>query len=170
MSTGNFTVLTTTEASSRALLLFDLDGTTFVVDNTSNTYVCNDSHLLSVPLIDFNVTLDTVNGNRGFSLKTSPICIAWENDSGKNIEYEIQEVVYNPSSPFNILSVGRFGKHFKSINCPPTNNKGGTWVNFCVSYTDFTWDRGRFTRRFYHFSDGVPELSVNTESSTISTF
>ena len=105
MITGKRTVLTTTEVGSRALLLIDLDGTTFLVNNGANTSVCNDNRIFIDPLIDYNVTLDTVNGNRGFSLKTSPICIAWKNDSGKNIEYEIQEVVYNPSSPFNILSV-----------------------------------------------------------------
>ena len=45
-----------------ALLLFDSDGTTFVVDNTANTSVCNYSLLLIGLLIDYNVSLDTTNG------------------------------------------------------------------------------------------------------------
>ena len=61
MSTGNRTVLTTTEAGSRALLLFDSDDTTYVVDNEANTYVCKDSCLFIGPLIDSNVTSDTAN-------------------------------------------------------------------------------------------------------------
>ena len=82
MSTGNFTVLKTTEASSCALLLFDSDGTTFVVDNAANTSVYNDSCLLIGPIFDSNVTRDTANGNRGLSLKSGPIRVSWEDDSG----------------------------------------------------------------------------------------
>ena len=82
MITGNFTVLTTTEAGSCAPLLFDSDGTNFVVDNAANTYVYNYICLFVVPIIDSNVTLDTVNGNLWLSLKTGPICIAWGDDIG----------------------------------------------------------------------------------------
>ena len=77
MSSGNQTVLMTNEAGSCALLLFNSDGTNFVVDNAANTYLCNGSRLFIGPLIDYNVTLNTANGNRGLSLKTVPIRIAW---------------------------------------------------------------------------------------------
>ena len=75
MITGNFTVLTTTEAGSCAPLLFDSDGTNFVVDNAANTSVCNNSRLFIGTLIDYNVSLDTTNGNRGISLKVRMGCI-----------------------------------------------------------------------------------------------
>ena len=78
MSTGNQTVLTTTEAGSSATLLFDSDGSTLVVDNAENTSVCNDIRLFICPLIYSNGTLDTANGNWGLSLKTGPIRIVWE--------------------------------------------------------------------------------------------
>ena len=123
MSTGNRTVSTTTEAGSRALLLFDSDGRTFLVDNKANTYVCSDSRLFIGPLIDFNVSLDTVNGKQGNILKTGTICISWEDDSGETLSYDFQDIVYNPSSSFNIMSVGGFGQHFGSIDSPPTNNE-----------------------------------------------
>ena len=76
MSTGTRTVLMTTEVGSRTPLLFDLESTTFVVDNAAKKSVCNDSGLLIGPLIDSNVSLDTTNGNRGISLKTGNIRIA----------------------------------------------------------------------------------------------
>ena len=82
MSTGNFSALTTTEAGSCAPLLFDSDGTTFVVDNAANTSLYNNICLFIGPIFDYNVTLYTANGNRGLSLKTGPIGIAWEDDSG----------------------------------------------------------------------------------------
>ena len=166
--TGNRTVLTTTEAGSRAQLLFDSYGTTFVVDNASNTYVWNNSHLLIGPLVDYNVTLDTANGNRGLSLKTGPIRIAWEDNSGETLTYEFRDVVYNPLSPFNILSVVIAGQNFGSIYSPLSNYEEGTWVKSCASYTNFTWDHGRLTLRFSYSSDGLTELSVNIGSSTIS--
>ena len=101
--TGNQTVLTTTEAGSHAPLLFDSYDTTFVVDNAANTSVCNGSRLFIGPLIDYNVTLDTANENRGLSLKTGTIQISWENNIGETLAYEFKDVVYNSSSPFNIF-------------------------------------------------------------------
>ena len=77
ISTGNWTVLNTTEAGSRTLSLFDSYGTTFLVDNEANTYVCNNSRIFIGPRIDSNVTLDTTNGNLGLCLKTGPVYIAW---------------------------------------------------------------------------------------------
>ena len=112
--------------------------------------------------------MDTANGNRGLSLNTGPIRIAWEDNSGETLSYEFKDVVYNPSSPNKILSIGRVGHHFEIIYSPQNNNEEGTWVKSCASYTDFTWDHGRFTRRFSHSSEGLLELSVNIGSSTMS--
>ena len=84
-STVNRTLLMTTEAGSRALLLFDSDGKTSVVDIAANTYVCSNSCLFIGYLIDSNVTLDTVNINWGLSLKTGPFHIAWEDDGGETL-------------------------------------------------------------------------------------
>ena len=81
MSTVNWDVLTTTEAGSCAPLFFDSDGTTFVLDDAANTFVCNDSRIFIGPLNCYNVTLDTANVNRVISLKTGPIRIAWEENS-----------------------------------------------------------------------------------------
>ena len=116
-----------------------------MVDNAANTSVCNDSCLFIGPIIDYNVTLGTESENRGLSLKTGLIRIAWEENSGETLAYEFQYVVYNPSSLFNILSVGRVGQHFGSIDSLSTNNKEGVWVKSCASYTNFTSDHGRFT-------------------------
>ena len=109
MSTVNRNVLTTTESVSHAPLLFDSEGTTFVVDNAAKTSLFNDSSLLIGPIIYPTVTLDTANGNRGLVLNTGPIRIYLEDDSGKALACEFQDVVYNPYSPFNIMSVGRVG-------------------------------------------------------------
>ena len=78
--------------------------------------------------------------------------------------------MYNLSSPFNILSVVRVGPHFVSIDSPTTNDEEGAWVKSCASYTNFTWDHGRFTRRFAHYFDNLLYLSVNIVSSKMSTF
>ena len=81
----------------------------------ANTSLCNNIRLFIGPLIDSKVTLNNVNGNQVLSLNTGTIRIAWEDDSGETLAYEFQDVVYNPSSPFKILSIGRVGHHFGSI-------------------------------------------------------
>ena len=154
----------TTEAGSRPPLLFGSDGTTFVVDIASNASVCNDSFLFIGPIIDSIFSLDAANVNRGLGLNTFPIRIAWQDDNWETLSYEFKDVVYNPSSPFSIMYVGRIGQNFGIIYSLPTNYEEGAWVKSCASYTNLTWYHGRFTRQFDHSSDHIPELSVNTGS------
>ena len=73
-------------------------------------------------MIYSNVTLGTVNGNRGLILNTGPIRTTWQNDSGETLAYDFKDVVYNPTSPFNILYVARVGQHFVSVDSPMTND------------------------------------------------
>ena len=87
-----------------------------------------------------------------------------------NIAYEFKDIVYNLSSPLNILYVGRVGQHFGSIESLPTNDEEVTWVKYCASYTNFTWDNGRLTCRFSHSYNYLPWLSVNIVSSKMSAF
>ena len=59
ISTGNRTVLTTTEAGSHAPLFFESESTTFVVDNDASTSVCNNGLIFIGTLVDYNFTLGT---------------------------------------------------------------------------------------------------------------
>ena len=109
------------------------------MDNAANKSVCNDSRIFIGPVVDYNFSLDTANVNWGLDLNTGPIRISWEKDSGEIFADEFQEVVHNPSSPSNIMYVGRVGQHFVSIDYPLTNDGEGTWVKSCASYIEFTW-------------------------------
>ncbi len=77
-------------------------------------------------------------------------------------------MIYNPKSPFNILSVGRLGSHFGKLesNC----DDDGTYIQSSANFSTFTWDHRKFTRTFSHSSDGLPELPVNIGTTTYQAF
>ena len=92
-------------------------------------------------------------------LKIGSIKISWLDDDGDSYEYKLDDVIYNPKSPFNILSVGILSARFGNEHS--TCDDEGTYIRSSANFSTFTWDQGRYTRTFSHSSDGLPELPVN---------
>ena len=105
------------------------------MQHAANTSVCNDIRLFIGELAESSVSLDTTNGAQGPKLRTGTIKISWQDDVGENCKYELENVVYNPNSPFNILSVGRVGELFGCSDLPPSSEDAGNW---CKSSTNVT--------------------------------
>ncbi len=139
--------------------LFNSDGMTFVVDNAANCHVCKDKSLFVGDIKDSHVSLDTANGVNGPRLQVGSIKISWLDDNGYSYVYQLDAVIYNPKSPFNILSVGRLGSHFGKEHSDCDDD--GTYIRSSANFSTFTWDHRKFTWTFAHSSDGLPELLVN---------
>ncbi len=161
---------TTPPFKGYATYLFDTDGLTFVMDNSANTHVCRDKLLFVGDLRASNISLDTANGANGPQLQLGTIKVSWQDDNGDSHEYELDDVIFNPKSPFNIISIGRLGQQFGKSDLPPTSDDNGTFIRSSANFSTFTWDHGRFTRTFSHSSDGLPELPVNVGTSIYQTF
>ena len=151
-------------------ILFDTDGITFLVDNCANTHVCNDKKLFCNLSSTATASLNTTNGSSEANLQSGRIKISWADDDNIEHEYNLDDVIYKPDSPFNILSVARLGGHFGRNDSPPTGDDEGTWVRSSASFTTFSWDHKRHTRTIYHSVDGLPELPVNVGTSVFDSF
>ncbi len=145
-----------------ALFLFDTNGLTFIIDNAANTLVCNDKSLFVGKIQDAGVHLDTATGSTGPQLWIGNIGLSCDNNNSISHTYEFENVVYNPKSPFNILSIGQVGMHFGKSDLPPTSDDDGTWAKSSANSTCFAWDHGQFSQTFAHSANGLPELPVNT--------
>ena len=107
-------------------ILFDLDGITFLVDNCANTHVCNNKKLFCNLSSMATASLNTTNGSSDANLQSGQIKISWADDDDEEHEYILDDVIYKPDSPFNILSVARLGGHFGRNDSPPTEDDEGT--------------------------------------------
>ncbi len=96
------------------------------------------------------------------------IAISWLDDNRVSHPYQLDDVIYNPKSPFNILSVGHLGSHFGKLDL--TCDDDGTYIQSSANFSTFTSDHGQFTQTFSHSSDGLPELPVNTGTTTYQAF
>lgn len=138
------------------------------MDNAANTHVCRDKSLFVGELRDSDVSLDTATGVNGPRMKLGSIKVAWSDDAGVTHDYTLHDVIYNPKSPFNILSVGRLGAQFGKTNADCDDD--GTYIKSSANFSTFTWDHGKFTRTFPHSGEGLPEMPVNVGNSCYHSF
>ena len=151
-----------------SVIFFDSDGLTFVVENAANCHVCKDKSLFFGNVHDSHFSLDTANGINGPRLQIGSIKISWLDNDGRSYVYQLDDVIYNPKSPFNILFVGRHGSYFDKVDATCDDN--GTYIRSSANFSTFTWDHGKFTQTFVHSSNGLPELSVDVGMSTYDAF
>ena len=75
-------------------------------------------------MAESSVSLDTANGAQGPKLQTAlqKSLGKMMQDAGENCEYGLENVVHNPNSPFNILSVGQASVIFGHADFPPSSD------------------------------------------------
>ena len=67
------------------------------------------------------------------------IKIAWHADSGERHEYLFDYVVYDPGSPFNILSVCKLGDNFGKKDTPSTSDDDGAYNISSANHSTVVW-------------------------------
>ena len=144
---------------------FDSDSTTIVLDNSATCHICNDKdmfigNITPIPK-DSQLGVETAGGTAkpvGFG----SIRISFrDNDGNMHVEM-IEDVLYFPSSPVNILGITKFGEQRRDPE--------GTHILTKAKYSVFTWNNGKSTRDIHHQSSGLPELPINEGMSVFSSF
>jgi hypothetical protein len=77
----------------------------------------------------------------------------WKDDDGKSHTIEVQDVLYFPESPVNILSVTSLANQF--------NDDEGTGIDTKRNKSLFYWDHNRHHRTINHPPSNLPELPIN---------
>jgi hypothetical protein len=90
------------------------------------------------------------------------IQIRFHDNDGKFYVKVIDDVLYFPDSPVNILGVPLLGKQWNDLE--------GVCISTKSQYSVFTWDNGRCTRNVMHKASGLPELPINEGDSLFSAF
>ena len=99
---------------------FDTNGIPFVIDNSATCIICNNRSQFVGPLERQDCQVETSVG------KGRCECI-----------------VYDPSSPFNILGVPYLGDFFGMKDDIPSSDDDGTFIISSANKSHFVWDHGQ---------------------------
>ena len=111
--------------------------------------------LRSVP----NTKVATIGGKGHPASGIGTVKWSWTDEDGNFHEYEIEDCLYFPQSPINILSVTAFAKQL--------GDEEGTVIDTKQRYSRFYWNFGKHYRVIRHPESNLPELAIN-EGYTLS--
>ena len=108
-------VLNVDERSTRmreaGMYSFDTDSSTIVCNNSANVSICKDKRMFVGEMRHIaNTQVVTIGGKGHQASGIGTVRWIWSDDYGKNHEYLIEDALYFPQSPINILSVTAFAK------------------------------------------------------------
>lgn len=142
---------------------FDSDTSTVIIDNAANCHICNDLSMFVSPIASFqaddNMKVSTAGGTYA-PLGFGTVKWSWKDDSFYTHEFLIDEVLYFPESPVNILGVSKFGRQ--------QNEPYNTGIDSNAVQSTFYWKGGR--RTFPMSLSGLPELPINHGNKIASAF
>jgi hypothetical protein len=134
---------------------FDIDSVFFVCDNLTTGHICNDIRkFIPGTLHQTNKSLTTANGT-GPCLQEGTVRLSLNDDSGMRHFFILENCLYNPSSPVNLLSTRRLAEKFIDENGNPDEQ---TKIESRYSTHVLTWSFMNFKRIFPTPLSGLPEL------------
>jgi hypothetical protein len=134
---------------------FDTDSVFFVCDNSTTGHICNDiQKFVPGTLHQTNKSLTTANGT-GPCLQEGTIRLQLNDDNGMKHVFILDNCLYHPNSPVNLLSTRRLAEKFIDENGNPDEQ---TRIESRYSTHVLTWSFGNFKRTFPTPLSGLPEL------------
>ena len=138
----------------RDLASWDTDSSSMVCNNSANVHICNNRSMFIGELQSVsNHKVATIGGKGHQPSGIGTVRWTWRDDERKLHEYHIENVLYFPQSPINILSVTAFAKQL--------NDTEGTGIDTKQLYSRFYWDSNQFSLRIQHPPSNLPEVPIN---------
>jgi hypothetical protein len=145
----------------------DTDSVFFVCDNSTTGHICNDSRkFVQGTIQQTNTSLTTANGT-GSCLQEGTVKIQLINDTGTQHRFILENCLYHPNSPVNLLSTRQLAEKFLDANGNPDEE---TCIKSRYSTHVLTWSFGKFKKTFPTPESGHPELLFNKGFHTYKSF
>ena len=144
---------------------FDTDSKTIVLDNSATCHICNNKSSFTSDITPIenadHLSVSTAGG------KVSPsghgsVKWSWLDDEGNRHTNTIDEVLFFPESPVNILGVTKYAHQLQDAE--------GTSIHTKQKYSIFSWNFGKHTRTFDHPPSGLPELPIDNGIAVFTAF
>jgi hypothetical protein len=134
---------------------FDTDSIFFVCDNSTTGHICNDlKKFVPGSLRQSNKSLTTANGT-GPCLQEGTVRLQLVDDDGQKHTFILDNCLFHPASPVNLLSTRHLAKKFLDSNeCPDEQTR----IESRFLTHILTWSFGNFKKTFPTPVSGLPEL------------
>ncbi len=134
---------------------FDTDSVFFVCDNSTTGHICNDiQKFIPGSLCRTNKSLTTANGT-GPCLQEGTVRFHLSNDSRVKHIFILDNCIYHPELPVNLLSTRRLAEKIIDEHGNPDKQ---TQIESRYSTHVLTWSFGNFKKTFPMPISGLPEL------------
>jgi hypothetical protein len=134
---------------------FDTDSVFFVCDNSTTGHICkNIRRFVPGSLCQTNKSLTTANGT-GSCLQEGIIRLNLINDNGTKHVFVLDDCLYHPDLPVNLLSTRRLAEKFLDASGNPDEE---TRIKSRYSTHVLIWSFGQFRKTFPTPISGLPEL------------
>ena len=142
---------------------FDSDSGSVVCDNSANVHICNDRNMFVGEISSLNdMKVATIGGHGHQASGMGTVKWKWFYDNGATHEFLIEDVLFFPESPINILSVTSFARQL--------DDKTGTGIMTLQSESILFWQDRKFSRTLHHPPSNLPEMSINEGFSLSRTY
>ena len=153
--------------ASHKLISWDTDSVPAVVDNSANTHIWTrlDDFIpgsLRYFEDDDDVGVITIGNESSRPVGIGRVPLQWKDNQGNDHDVILEEALYFPASPVNIISVSYMAKQY--------DDPDGTWIKSRWHRSTFSWNCGQFAIDFDHPSSNLPILQVNIGSTQLSSF
>ena len=139
---------------SRDMLQHDTDLSTMVCDNSANVHICNQRNMFVGDIRTVsNQQVATIGGKGHQPSGIGTVKWIWRDNFGKSHEYLVDDVLFFPQSPINILSVTCFARQLDDLT--------GTGIDTKQLRYRFYWDSNKFSLTIQHPPSNLPEISIN---------
>ena len=144
------TVLNVDErVSPRDLLPYDTDSTTMVCDNSANFHICNKQNMFVGDIRKCtNQGVATIGGKGHHPSGIGTVRWIWREYSGKSHEYLVEDALFFPQSPINIISVTCFARQLNDLT--------GTGIDTKQLTSCFYWDSSKYSLTIHHPPSNIP--------------
>eukprot|EP00984_Skeletonema_dohrnii_P013467 scaffold5583_cov166-Skeletonema_dohrnii-CCMP3373.AAC.1 len=148
------TVLNIDKRLQESTMSFDSDAKTVICDNSANVHICNDESMFVGPIRRTDKHyVATIGGKQNNASGMGTVRWTWKDDAGKKHTIDLENVLYFPQSPVNILSVTSLADQ--------QEDDQGTGIDTKRYNSRFYWNHGKFSQTINHGPSRLPELPIN---------
>ena len=135
-------------------ITFETDSSTIICDNSANVHICSSKSIFIGPMrCTYQHYVATIGGNKNSISGMGTVQWRWKDDLGKIHTLDIENFLYFPQSPVNILGI--------TILADKLKDNDDTVIDTKRNKSWFYWDKNKFQRKINHPPSNIPELPIN---------
>ena len=142
--------------------MFNFLAIIFVIDNAANVHIANERTMFHTLRPCTKRCVATIGGTDLVPEGIGTVLVNIKDDEGISSILTLEDVLFFPASPFNLISIACLADQFKDDD--------NTFIRTARFHSDFTWNFGKHSKTIYHAQSRIPEVEVTTSKGSLKGF